>query len=61
MAQILLVEDDAAASELIQQYTEVLCGKHQLTIGYCVTLVPMNTQLPRQLFYYPVLWQANYA
>lgn len=32
MAQILLVEDDAAASELIQQYTEVLCGKHQLTI-----------------------------
>lgn len=28
---------------------------------YCVTLVPMNTQLPRQLFYYPVLWQANYA
>lgn len=32
MAQILLVEDDAAASELIQQYTEALCGKHQLTI-----------------------------
>lgn len=32
MAQILLVEDDAAASELIRQYTEALCGKHQLTI-----------------------------
>lgn len=32
MAQILLVEDDAAASELIQQYTEALYGKHQLTI-----------------------------
>ena len=32
MAQILLVEDDAAASELIQRYTEALCGKHQLTI-----------------------------
>ena len=32
-----------------------------IRLGYCVTLVPMNTQLPRQLFYYPVLWQANYA
>ena len=31
MAQILLVEDDTAASELIRQYTEALCGKHQLT------------------------------
>ena len=31
LAQILLVEDDTAASELIRQYTEALCGKHQLT------------------------------
>ena len=31
MAQILLVEDDTTASELIRQYTEALCGKHQLT------------------------------
>ena len=31
MAQLLLVEDDTAASELIRQYTEALCGKHQLT------------------------------
>ena len=30
MAQILLVEDDTSASKLIQQYTEALCGKHQL-------------------------------
>ena len=32
MAQILLVEDDAAASRLIQQYTEALYGEHQLAI-----------------------------
>ena len=31
LAQILLVEDDIAASELIRQYTEALCDKHQLT------------------------------
>ena len=31
LAQILLVEDDTTASELIRQYTEALCGKHQLT------------------------------
>ena len=32
MAQILLVEDDAAASGLIQQYMGALYGEHQLAI-----------------------------